>query len=85
MTESDSDYSIDITDQICPMTFVKTKLMLEKLGPGQTLAVRLQGVEPLNNVPRNAKDHGYEIVYFEPENSDGPEDGVHLLVLKKGS
>ena len=81
--ESDSDFSIDITDQVCPMTFVKTKLMLEKLGPGQTLTVRLQGIEPLNNVPRNAKDHGYEIVYFEPEDASGPKDGPHQLVLKK--
>ncbi len=64
------------------MTFVKTKLMLEKLSPGQTLKVRLQGAEPLNNVPRNAKDHGYEIVYFEPEDPNGAEDSVHLLVLK---
>jgi len=82
MKESDTDFSLDITDQVCPMTFVKTKLMLEKLSPGQTLAVRLQGAEPLNNVPRNAKDHGYEIIYFEREEPGGAEDGVHLLVLK---
>ena len=28
------DCFLDITSEVCPMTFVKTKLMLERLAPG---------------------------------------------------
>ena len=34
-----TDSTIDITDVVCPITFVKVKLALEDLEDGQTLAV----------------------------------------------
>ena len=34
---------IDITSDICPMTFVRTRLALDKMAPGETLLVRLKG------------------------------------------
>ena len=46
----DADHSIDITGLICPMTFVRTKLRLEKIAPGEVLEVRLKGDEPLVDV-----------------------------------
>ncbi|MBM3557423.1 MAG: sulfurtransferase TusA family protein, partial [Alphaproteobacteria bacterium] len=49
------DRRIDITAEVCPMTFVRTKLALEKLPKGGVLEVRLKGAEPLKNVPRSAK------------------------------
>ena len=36
-----TDGTIDITDVVCPITFVKVKLALEDLEDGQTLAVHL--------------------------------------------
>jgi len=36
-----TDSKIDITDVVCPITFVKVKLALEDLEDGQTLAVHL--------------------------------------------
>ena len=44
------------------MTFVKTKIELSKLQPGDTLEVLLTEGEPLDNVPRNAKEQGYDAV-----------------------
>ena len=41
------------------MTFVKTRLMLDKMQSGDTLHVRLKGEEPLKNVPRSAKELGH--------------------------
>ena len=41
------------------MTFVRTKLKLERLNPGDILRVRLRGEEPLKNVPRAARDEGH--------------------------
>ena len=44
-----TDGTIDITDVVCPITFVKVKLALEDLEDGQTLAVHLNDGEPIQN------------------------------------
>lgn len=77
------DHFIDISSEICPMTFVKTKLLIERMGQGETAEVRLQGIEPLENVPRSIKDFGHEILLLEPEDKNGPDHGIHRLILKK--
>lgn len=62
-----ADHDIDITGEVCPMTFVRTKLRLERMQPGETLAVRLRGEEPLRNVPRAARDEGHAILSIEAD------------------
>lgn len=79
------DFFIDITGEVCPLTFVKTKLLIESMQPGQTAEVRLQGREPLENVPRSVSDSGHGIISLEPEDPDGPTDGIHRLILRKNS
>ncbi|MEQ9555383.1 MAG: sulfurtransferase TusA family protein [Rhodospirillales bacterium] len=75
---------LDISNDICPMTFVKTKLFLERLDAGAVLEVRLQGPEPLNNVPRSVRDHGHEVVSLAPEDPACPEaEAPHRLVIRK--
>ena len=59
---SDADAELDITGEICPMTFVRTRLMLDRLSPGGTLLVRLRGDEPIRNVPRMAESLGHKIL-----------------------
>ena len=39
--------SVDITRDVCPMTYVRTKLKLEALDGGAVLEVWLRGEEPL--------------------------------------
>jgi len=58
------------------MTFVRVKLALEQLEPGQQLEVRLKGDEPLKNVPKSARDHGHQVLSLAPLG-----DGTHLLTL----
>lgn len=70
--------TLDITREVCPMTYVRTKLKLESLEPGALLEVTLRGAEPLKNVPRNARDEGHEVVSLEPR-----PDGTHVLLLRK--
>ena len=74
-----ADQDIDITHDLCPMTFVKTRIALDRLSPGQTLLVRLRGEEPLRNVPRTATEQGHTVLEqcVEP-------DGSTLLLLRKG-
>ena len=52
---------IDITRDVCPMTFVRTRLALDKMAPGETLLVMLKGEEPLRNVPRTVTEQGHEV------------------------
>ena len=64
------DQTIDITAEVCPMTFVRTKLRLERMQPGDVLHVRLRGDEPLRNVPRAARDEGHIILGIVPAGND---------------
>lgn len=52
---------LDISSEHCPMTFVKTKLELEKMNRGDSLEVLLRKGEPLENVPRSAREIGYAV------------------------
>ena len=82
MNVNKSAYFLDITSQICPMTFVRTKLLIESMSPGERATVRLQGAEPLQNVPRSVREHGHLIISLAPENKSDP-DGPQLLILEK--
>ena len=68
MTEA--DLQLDITGEVCPMTFVRAKLALEKLAVGQVMNIRLRDGEPIHNVPRALRDHGHEIMSLRRLNSD---------------
>jgi tRNA 2-thiouridine synthesizing protein A len=74
-----ADRAIDITRDVCPMTFVKTRIALDRLVSGQTLLVRLRGEEPLRNVPRTAIEQGHTVLEQRDE-----ADGSTLLLLRKG-
>ncbi len=60
------DAIVDITDEVCPMTFVRTRLALDRLKPGQTLLVSLRGTEPLRNVPRTARNRATKCCRWKP-------------------
>ena len=53
--------SLDITALTCPMTWVKTKLELERMAPGEALEVRCRPGEALDNVPRSAREAGHGV------------------------
>ncbi len=71
------DDAIDITGEVCPMTFVRTKLKLERMRPGEILSVRLRGEEPLRNVPRAARGEGHSILGIIPEGND------HIVTIRR--
>lgn len=57
---------LDVTGVTCPLTWVKTKLALERLAPGDVLTVRCAPGEALDNVPRSAREAGHA-VEVEPD------------------
>ena len=75
-------FYLDITRDTCPLTFVKTKLLLERMAPGDTAQVRLKGGEPLENVPRSVRDHGHEVIALAPD-PDDPSGETHILQLRR--
>ena len=83
IANNSADYFIDITPEVCPLTFVKTKLLIETMAAGETLEVRLKGREPLGNVPRSVSEHGHTVLSLEPESPDQGAYGVHRLCLRK--
>ena len=53
--------TLDITGLRCPMTWVRTKLELERMAPGEALDVQCPPGEALENVPRSAREAGHAV------------------------
>lgn len=70
---------LDITTEVCPMTLVRAKLRIERIAAGETLEIRLNAGEPLDNVPRALAELGHEIESLGPE---GPEDAGSAYRLR---
>jgi TusA-related sulfurtransferase len=54
--------SLDVSSLRCPMTWVRTKLELERLKSGETLEVIVPPGEAVENVPRSARAAGHAAV-----------------------
>lgn len=61
------------------MTFVRTRLALDRMQSGQTLLVRLRGDEPRRNLPRTAAEQGHAVLAQQDL-----ADGSTQLLLRKG-
>ena len=72
------DDTVDITDKVCPLTFVKAKVALEELDDGQVLSIKMNDGEPVQNVPRSIKEEGHQILKLVNN-----EDGTYNLIVKK--
>lgn len=68
---------LDITGDVCPMTFVKVKMGLRKIAPTGKLNVRLKE-EALKNVISSLKTEGHRVT------SVSQADGIFLLEVTKG-
>ena len=78
MADFKIDDTVDITDVVCPTTFVKVKIALEKMEEGEILSVKMNDGEPVQNVPRSIKEEGHQILKL-----DTNDDGTYTLFVKK--
>lgn len=78
MAEIQFDEQVDITDKVCPMTFVKAKVAMDELEDGEVLAIRMNDGEPVQNVPRSMKEEGHQILKLQDN-----EDGTYTLYVRK--
>jgi tRNA 2-thiouridine synthesizing protein A len=53
---------IDLCGELCPFTFVRTKLALEELQIGAVLRVIVDHEPATRNIPRSATEWGQEVV-----------------------
>jgi tRNA 2-thiouridine synthesizing protein A len=53
--------TLDLTGVVCPMNWVKARLELERMQPGERLELVLDPGEPLDSVPRSAREEGHEV------------------------
>ncbi|MDR0764648.1 MAG: sulfurtransferase TusA family protein [Synergistaceae bacterium] len=72
------DAAVDITDVVCPVTFVKAKVAIDELDDGQALSIRVNDGEPVRNVPRSLKDEGHRILRLSDNG-----DGTYSLIVRK--
>ena len=73
------DKTIDIKGEICPYTFVKSKLAIEDMESGQVLEIILDHQPATENVPRSMKNEGNEVLEVKKIN----ETDWRILVKKK--
>ncbi len=72
------DDTVDITDKVCPLTFVKAKVAIDELEDGEVIAIRMNDGEPVQNVPRSIKEEGHQVLKLVNN-----EDGTYNLIVKK--
>ena len=72
------DDTVDITDKVCPLTFVKAKVAIDELEDGEVIAIRMNDGEPVQNVPRSIKEEGHQFLKLVNN-----EDGTYNLIVKK--
>jgi tRNA 2-thiouridine synthesizing protein A len=54
-----------VRGEVCPFTFVRTKLALEALPIGATLRVLVDHEPAVRNIPRSATEWGQEVLGVE--------------------
>jgi tRNA 2-thiouridine synthesizing protein A len=74
---------VDVRDFACPITWVKTRIALERLQLGDVLEVLLRDGEPLQNLPGSAVEDGHRVVVVEPLRGD--RAGSWRILLEKGA
>jgi TusA-related sulfurtransferase len=61
-TEVGVDKELNLQGEVCPYTFVKSKLALEVMQAGQVLRVIVDNDESAANVPRSMQSEGHNVL-----------------------
>ncbi len=69
---------LDVRAVACPLTWVRTRIALDRLGAGEALEVLLEAGEPLESVPRSAELEGHRVAERAPH----PGGGWRVLLVK---
>jgi TusA-related sulfurtransferase len=72
------DRTLDIKGQVCPLTFVRSKLAIEKMAIGEVLEIIVDHRPAAVNVPRSMENEGQTVLGVEQTG----EAEWHLFVRK---
>lgn len=75
------DRELNIKGEVCPYTFVKTKLALETMNPGQVLRIIVDHLPATENVPKSLKGEGNVVLEISRIN----ETDWQIIARKGGS
>jgi len=64
-----ADETFDLKGEVCPYTFVKSKLALEMMESGQILQVIVDNAETATNVPQSLTNEGNVVLGCEQINA----------------
>jgi TusA-related sulfurtransferase len=53
--------ALDLRGVPCPLNWVRARLLLETMAPGESLLVQLDPGEPLESVPASALEDGHAV------------------------
>ncbi len=70
---------LNIKGEICPFTFVRSKLALEKIKPGEILRIIVDYEPAIRNVPRSMTDQGHKVLSINKIN-----DTDYEIIVEKG-
>jgi len=65
-----SDITLDIKGEVCPYTFVRSKLALEKMNVGEVLEIITDHQQAREDIPRNFSNEGQQIIAIEQTAAD---------------
>ncbi len=75
---------VDVRPFACPLTWVKTRIALDRLAPGDVLEVWLLAGEPATSVPRSAEEEGHRVLALEPLAEEGA-GALRLLIERRAA
>ncbi|HEX9241309.1 MAG TPA: sulfurtransferase TusA family protein [Anaeromyxobacter sp.] len=70
---------MDLRRFACPLTWVKTRIALERVGQGERVEVWLAAGEAVESVPRSAALDGHRVIGVEPLSG---EAGFRVVIEK---
>ena len=80
---SEPKYFLDITKEVCPITFVKVRLQIEKMSANEVLEVSLQGEESVESIPDSIRELGHTILAMDLDPlSDKASPPIYRILVK---
>jgi len=65
------DRELDLHGEVCPYTFVRSKLALEEMASGQVLSIIVDNSESASNVPRSLALEGHDVLTVDRVSGTG--------------
>lgn len=78
-TEQKVDQELNLKGEVCPYTFVRSKLALEQLEAGEVLRVIVDNPGSAENVPRSLAGEGNDVLHVRQLT-----DREWAIVVRKG-